>query len=417
MKKLVITLAAILFAGSMFAQDDSKPRWAHLQTNHFWDNWEISVEGGAKTVVNMPGKKNGYKLNPKAAFTPTVGLNVTKWVTPIVGFRLGAQGGFNTTNYFQVVQGDNDGIENRNSFWAGHFDVMFNLRNWIHGYNPDRIWNNSTVYTGIAYASSKNRMSDEDANRNQEWAMPLGWLNSWRLCDAWNISLDLRDYVLRNEFLNESANTNGTVKAHSKLTNIFSALIGVTYRFPNKMSEGNVKRGFSSYSPIDKSKYVDAGKYYNLERDYNDLKDQLDKSNKKYNDEVAELNRKNRELRKALDEKGNNGPVTVAGDTQLGIFFNIGSAEISEANKENINFMADLMKANKDKKFTVTGYADKETGSEARNLELSRERAEAVRNALIKAGVSENQIKVDPKGCTVEPFPGKGYLNRVAIIN
>ncbi|MDY6424063.1 MAG: OmpA family protein, partial [Bacteroidales bacterium] len=72
--------------------------------------------------------------------------------------------------------------------------------------------------------------------------------------------------------------------------------------------------------------------------------------------------------------------------------------------------------SNKGRQYSVAGYADKETGSESINEVLSQKRAEAVRDALVKAGVSPDQIKVDYYGCRVQPFEGKGYLNRVAII-
>jgi outer membrane protein OmpA-like peptidoglycan-associated protein len=66
--------------------------------------------------------------------------------------------------------------------------------------------------------------------------------------------------------------------------------------------------------------------------------------------------------------------------------------------------------------FTITGYADKQTGSEGYNETLSKERAEAIYNYLIDLGVEKDRLKIDYKGCKEQPFTGKAYMNRVAII-
>lgn len=102
MKKLVITLALMVFAGSLFAQE-SKPKWAHIETNHFWDNWELSVDAGVQTVVPFSNDENGVKVNPEGAFgkdfTFAFDAYLTKWITPIVGLRT-AFTGLNLTDYY-----------------------------------------------------------------------------------------------------------------------------------------------------------------------------------------------------------------------------------------------------------------------------------------------------------------------------
>ncbi|MDO5760507.1 MAG: OmpA family protein [Bacteroidota bacterium] len=411
MKKLVIMLAVVLFAGSAFAQEESKPKWAHIETNHFWDNWEISVGAGVQTVFNMPNTKDGVDLNPDSwsSFTPAFDVYVNKWITPVVGMRLGFSG-LNTKYYYRQV-GVAENVENENNYYFIHADALFNLTNWICGYKADRFFN-ASVFAGVAYGSSK--LKDADGARNKEWAVPVGILTTYRLCDAWSLNLEAKDFIVRGHFNNEV-----NPQAKSDFTNLMSITAGVTYRFANKTSESadRPRRGFSAYTPVDYSQWVKKADYSNLEREKNDLAEELNKANG-YKDESRRLQKQNNELRDELAKaKANAGAGAEISDTQLGIFFKIGSTEISEANSENITFMANLIKANKNQKFTVTGYADKETGSEARNNVLSQERAEAVRDALVKAGVDENQINVDYKGCKTEPFPGKGYLNRVAIIN
>lgn len=415
MKKLVMMLAVALFVGSTFAQEESKPKWAHIETNHFWDNWEISVDAGVQTIFNTPNKKEGVEMNPKGFgkdFTFTFDVYANKWITPVFGARLGFSG-LNTTNWLADSELDED--KNENGYWIIHADALFNLTNWICGYRADRFFN-ASVFAGVGYGSSKNKDAADDADRNSEWVVPVGILTTYRLCDAWSLNLEVKDFLTRNDFTN---NKHAYGSESPKIAHMMSVTAGVTYKFANKTSESadRPRRGFSAYTPIDYSQWVKKADYSTLEREKNDLADELNKANG-YKDEARRLQQQNKELSDELAKaRANAGKGAEMSDTQLGIFFNIGSAEISEANEENITFMANLMKANKDTKFTVTGYADRETGSEARNNVLSQERAEAVRDALVNAGVDANQINVDYKGCKVEPFPGKGYLNRVAIIN
>lgn len=408
-------LAVVLFVGSAFAQEESKPKWAHIETNHFWDNWEISLGAGVQTIFNTPNKKEGVEMNPKGFgkdFTFAFDAYVNKWITPVFGVRLGFSG-LSTTNW--LADSELDADKNENGYWIIHANALFNLTNWICGYRADRFFN-ASVFAGVGYGSSKNKDAADDADRNAEWVVPVGILTTYRLCDAWSLNLEVKDFLTRNDFTN---NKHSYGVESPKVAHIMSVTAGVTYKFANKTSESadRPRRGFSAYTPIDYSQWVKKADYSTLEREKNDLADELNKANG-YKDEARRLQQQNRELSDELAKaRANAGKGAEMSDTQLGIFFNIGSAKISEANEENITFMANLMKANKNTKFTVTGYADRETGSEARNNVLSQERAEAVRDALVNAGVDANQINVDYKGCKVEPFPGKGYLNRVAIIN
>ena len=66
-------------------------------------------------------------------------------------------------------------------------------------------------------------------------------------------------------------------------------------------------------------------------------------------------------------------------------------------------------------KYKVAGYADKATGSAKWNQKLSEARAQAVYDALIKEGVSKDQLELVGFGGTANMF-GKNFLNRVVIL-
>ena len=98
------------------------------------------------------------------------------------------------------------------------------------------------------------------------------------------------------------------------------------------------------------------------------------------------------------------------------VAFRIGSAKIDKNQMINVYNSAEAAKANGGKIYIV-GYADEQTGNPQINMSLSERRAEAVKNALINNyGVNPNDIVIDFKGDTVQPFATNEW-NRVAIIN
>ncbi len=76
------------------------------------------------------------------------------------------------------------------------------------------------------------------------------------------------------------------------------------------------------------------------------------------------------------------------------VFFEVGAATIGADGSKTIGAAADMIKKD-GLKVTVTGYTDK-TGDVAKNEELAKSRASAVRDALKAAGVSEASIEMRP---------------------
>ena len=80
--------------------------------------------------------------------------------------------------------------------------------------------------------------------------------------------------------------------------------------------------------------------------------------------------------------------------------------------------VAQFMKENPTSKVMIVGYADKGTGNARLNEMYARKRAETFKKDLIeKHGCNADNIVIDSKGDTVQPFPEDNDKNRCVIID
>lgn len=104
-----------------------------------------------------------------------------------------------------------------------------------------------------------------------------------------------------------------------------------------------------------------------------------------------------------------------------GILFNTGSAQIKPESHGVIKQIATILEENADVKIRIIGHTDN-TGNDANNLKLSKDRAESVKNYLAEVfKISSSRIETDGKGSS-EPVSenntseGKAQNRRVEFI-
>ena len=110
------------------------------------------------------------------------------------------------------------------------------------------------------------------------------------------------------------------------------------------------------------------------------------------------------------------GVVVTLGD----VLFASGEVELVEGGQSSLEEVVDLLQAEPDKKIRVEGHTDSSGDSET-NLELSEQRAQAVRQALINLGVAADRVTALGMG---EDFPiasnedeaGRAQNRRVDVI-
>ncbi|MCX4291745.1 MAG: OmpA family protein [Odoribacter sp.] len=396
MKKRLLMLLIAATPLMSFAQEstalivqEKNTSWSGYVTNRFWDNWFISIGAGGEVYFGQNDSQGKFGKRIAPAFDFSVG----KWFVPTLGLRAQVSGfklrgyTYDPNNMYVSGGPDKDGLFKQS--WKQfnvHGDVLLNLSNWIGGYRYDRF------YEAIPYLGFGIMHACTSADNNV-FTANAGLINKMRLSDAFDLNVEIRGSVFEKKFAGEP----GGKRANGILT----VTAGFSYKFKNREFKRNIP-----VEPVVMAEDIAwAATAKQLETTQAQLADQIAYNNQLNN----ELNRVKAEKQAVKVEK----EVIAA---PRAIFFNINKSNITAKDKVNLEYLAEQMKANPDKRYTIVGYADKATGTPEFNLRLSQKRAENVYNVLTKDfGVNPSQLKVEYKGGVSDLFDGNS-LNRVAII-
>lgn len=303
------------------------------------------------------------------------GLRVGKWFTPRVGVELEGTAQFN--DFYKTINSHRVGI-----------NALVNL-NYLTGYNGKRSDCEFVPFIGIGW--------------QRDYCIPyyfngdglaggIGYTHANNLYTKMGLQINInfkQDWQF-NIIPQVAYNLSGPGKLQYNVNYMdYGIALGVTYNFKNS-------HGTHYFTACDK-KYTQAD---------------MDHMNEHINALRAELEEcQNRpvvsEVKTIVETK--TIPVYVLPNIQF--LFN--SSKISNTSIASLYEIAELLIANPETKWTVTGYASNE-GSEAYNLNLSKERAEAVVEALVDFGVDPSQITVVAGGIT-EEYPDP-CLNRIVKV-
>lgn len=399
MKKFLFTIALAVVALSAFAQEqeaDPKPSHANFVTNKFWDNWEIGAGAGVQTWFfgddldeGKFGKRLSYALD----------LHATKWITPVFGARLQAQGlqMESTCQYLDDPNDDrfssylkdvwNSTVKQGDwSYYFIHADAMVNVRNWIGGYKEMRVWQ-PVVFGGFGYARS-HISGEETLNGNQEWAFSYGLLNKFRVSKAIDLTLEAKNMLVRESFGLRGGDHQATYDGFNKYGNLLSLTAGVTYRFN--------RRGFARPEVCPEPDYSAYNKRIeNLENELANAQATADDLAKKLAAAEAPVIYQGKEI-----------PI------EMIVFFEWDKHKVTQRAGLQLDYLAKMMKES-DATFVLVGFASEE-GVVKHNMGLSERRVKAIKDALVQRGVAEEKLELDWKGESVQ-FPNLPP-NRAVII-
>lgn len=394
MKKYLLTAVAAMAAAGMSAQEaviaEEYTETVTSVAPDFRSNWFISAGGGAQVLFGDHDRqaKFGDRISP------ALDIAIGKWFSPSIGVRLmysglsakgatqtwnteGKGGIYNTgkpvpgkfTNAYGYLCGQ------KFNFLTLHADVMFDLTNMFGGYNANRVYG-IAPYIGVGWGHVYSKPHKDAVVGN------LGLYNMFHVSKAFDINLDIRASFTNDDLDGETGGRSFDA--------ILGVTAGVTYRF--------APRGWKSR--VMKEVVYDNDAVNALRRQVADLIAANEKLEREKAGKVVEHN-----------------TVVNANGTYL-IYFPLNVSSLSNADRAQLEQVADMIKGTPSSAvFSVVGYADKATGTPEINETLSRERAQAVREYLVKEfNIPAERLDVKWNGGVGNMFFDDPSLSRVVII-
>ena len=360
----LLAVAVLLSAGVAQAQKVSKSD----DTIEFRPHWNIQLMGGAGYTI---GEANYMQL-----FSPAAALNLGWQITPSFGLRLGASGWQGKGHAIL------NGVEGYSFNYAqGSLDAVLDLGNLFAGYKHNRVVSPYIFLGGGAAAGFGN-------GANSVKSVTPGVYFEY----LWNRMI--------------SPVGRGGVGLNFRLSDIVSIMVEananvLSDKFNSKKA-GNPDFQFNAL----------AGLKINLGKPYN----------KKVVAPVVVPAPAPQPAAPVVEEKPAPqepapAPAPVIEEKKIEevlTFFELDKYDILPAEAAKLDEFAQWLSKNPDAKVSITGYADVKTGNHPYNLRLSKSRANAVKDYLVKAGIAPERISSDYKGDTVQPF-NVNEQNRVVV--
>ena len=375
---MILTAAAVLLSGAATSARDGLP-----ETDEFRGHWYIQVQGGVGQTVGETSF--GSLISPSAAF------NFGYRFTPVWGLRAGLSGWQGKG----AVLGPTEVY--RYSYLQGSVDVMADICGIFSGYRAGRSLS-PYLFAGVGVNggfnnSEANSLSGRFPEDNLLWTgrsiLPAGRFGlgtGIRITDAVHFNVEVNANILGDRF---------NSKRGSAVDWQLGALAGFTFNIGLK--KGRKAEPVPSSAPVPVAVQMPEPS------------------------EPSEPSRPGaaEPSSESVDSAESGEPSSAKSAPQFNpvqedIYFSIGKSVIRPGEKTKLAEVVSLLESYPEAVITVTGHADRATGSAGRNLELSKERARNVAAALMDGGVSGDRITVLYKGDTENPY-SEPECNRVAI--
>ena len=397
-KFLYVCLALLSFTFFAAAQEtlQSGSRTAGYKTafkhSGAGENWFLHVGGGGQLFIGDNSWSSDVKFMDRITWQGNVALG--KWFSPYFALRLKGQGG--PLNGFE----QNGAYKQEMEYYNVHLDAMWNWANYWGAYSPSKVVSFGP-YVGLGYA----RRLQMDANValpivNPQWAVGLNASEFRRHSSVMSVNagLNLGFNLSKRIGLDFDFGAAIVPDYFNRIVHRteYEAIIGVSGGVTFKLG----KVGFEEAEPMDFA-----------------LIDDL-------NGKINALRAENAALSKRPVSCPECPPVEAAPiikTTEINyvpnvVFFRISSDRIDHHQKISIFNTAEFMK-NTGSKIKVVGYADRDTGTSAYNMDLSRRRAQNVARELTTTyKIPSDRITVEWKGSEVQPY-AKNDWNRVVIMS
>lgn len=392
-------MACLLMFGFLSASaQDQQPKIEYVHNPY----WYVQVQGGGQYTLG--------EIDFKDLLSPNVQVAVGRQFSPVFGLRLAVNAWqsragieYNSATFLNLDAANNIEeitVPGGTAKWkwmyvAPGLDATFNLSNLFCGFNPNRIfnfsvfaglganigwgmdksknWTNPEIIGAHAILSAKNPENIEYVWEGTKVRMfgRAGVAADFKVSDKVSLGLEVNANTLSDRY-------NG--KRSGNWDWYFNALVGAKIN----LGKTHTTRTIEAPKPVERV-----------------VEKVIERVVEKPAPPVAV------QPTQAVEQK--------VEKFRRDVFFTIGRVAISKNEQAKVKEVADYLKANPNATVEVTGYADIGTGNPTINKRLSKQRAQAIYNALVKTyKISASRIKVDSKGDTIQPF-AKEEENRVVI--
>ncbi len=371
-KSSIFALGFALLAGSAVAQNAQEVTYVEDPSqgylfNKFSSNWFLQAEGGV-AVAGHTAHDGDRKFGDR--FTPAAKLYIGKWFSPILGGRIGGE--------FTSVKGvaadrwmmgarpwepmvDGKYYKDKVNYFGASFDVMLSLTNWWCGYKPNRVYN-AYIYAGAGLYWAMDKQLKDGKVDEYSWQyandkvimMRAGLAQDFNITRHFALGLDLRATAMDNH-----------VENNKGMTLIAEALISATFKFGNSEWHAPVVPVCPPAENCDEYR----ARLQAADARIADLESQL----------------------KACLSRPVEQQVVVKAPLAT-IYYPINAYRLTSVDRKVLQSVAAVMNGDTSKKYTLTGWADNYTGTDAYNARLRENRVNTVKNQLVKYGVNAAQL-------------------------
>ena len=372
MKKAIVTLSVILLTAMSAFAGGERPLYSRFSQNWFIDaTGTINAWQGSDRSALVDFNTIYYK-NAAGDFGRWGGsFRVGKLISPAMALRLAADMNQATNMYGDFI------------FESVHFDVMLSLMDWLGGYRDDRVYR-MIPYFGFGLAANANDWF-QIKDLNKEYCAVFGVQNNFRLGKYFDLHLDLQANAPK--WMIESY----YAEPDERLVHFnFSGGLGLTCFLGGRHFDYCPECPEVNCPEVNCPETTDC---------------------KNYIDQIAALQARIKELENQNCPEVNCENMESA---PFSIFFNRDSYQFRD-NRDLIN-LEEIAKVAKDNKYKINlrGTCDDATATSEYNKKLAENRCNKVKEELVKLGIAESNINVEPVGGVHELKPAE-YDRRVLI--
>ena len=384
MKTKIMTLAlAALAAGALQAQEPAqKPAYKTSFVKDGKAHWFLEV--GDAATISLAGNNRDVNFTDRVSLL-NPSLAIGRWSTPAFGMRLTLQGG-KTFDYarpaglWAAATTTNGYLRHDVTYGFAQYDFLFDLVNYFAPYKENRFFHVIPFLgVGIGYKHEVEAINVKDKSHRFSPLADAGLQLKLRL--ARFVDFNLEGKITASDLRLPSQ------EDHVKSGTDFIAQAGASLTFHLG------RKAFEAITPNDEALIADL------------------------NGQINALRAENAELAKR-PVRCPDVEIPVADSKVIGnvIYFRLNSAVVDKNQMINVYNIAEYAKSNTET-ITLVGYADRQTGNPNYNMALSKRRAEAVANILVKKyGISRDRLKIDWKGDTVQPY-AENVWNRIVLMS